>query len=50
MMEAGSGVEKNETSDLQLQLMQSCDVAITISFIDKRTQYSYGLENGSERI
>ena len=35
-MEARSGVEKNETSDFQVQVMPSGDVAITISCIDNR--------------
>ena len=35
-MEAGSGVEKNETSHFQVQVMPSGDVAITMSFIDNR--------------
>ncbi len=38
MMEAGGGVEKNEMSDLQVQLMPCGDVAIATSFIDNRTR------------
>ncbi len=42
MMEAGGGVEKNEMSDLQVQIMPSGDVAIATSFIDNRTRYPDG--------
>ena len=38
MMEAGGGVEKNEMSDIQVQVMPSGDVAIATSFIDNRTR------------
>ena len=38
MMEAGGGVEKNEMSDLKVQLMPCGDVAIATSFIDNRTR------------
>ena len=42
LMEAGGGVEKNEMSDLQVQLMPSGDVAVATSFIDNRTRYPDG--------
>jgi ketosteroid isomerase-like protein len=38
LMEAGGGVEKNQMSDLKVQLMPSGDVAIATSFIDNRTR------------
>jgi len=38
MMEAGGGVEKNEMSDLIVQVMPSGDVAISTAFIDNRTR------------
>ena len=38
LMEAGGGVEMNEMSDLQVQLMPSGDVAISTSFVDNRTR------------
>ncbi len=38
LMEAGGGVELNEMSDLQVQVMPSGDVAIATSFIDNRTR------------
>jgi len=38
MMKAGGGVEKNEMSDLKVQIMPSGDVAIATSFIDNRTR------------
>ena len=38
MKEAGGGVEKNEMSDLQVQVMPCGDVAIATSFIDNRTR------------
>ena len=41
-MEAGGGVEKNEMSDLQVQVMPCGDVAIATSFIDNRTRYADG--------
>ena len=37
-IEAGGGVEKNEESDLQVQVMPSGDVAIATSFIDNRSR------------
>lgn len=42
LMEAGGGVEKNEMSDLQVQVMPSGDVAVATSFIDNRTRYPDG--------
>ena len=42
LMEAGGGVEKNEMSDLQVQVMPSGEVAIATSFIDNRTRYPDG--------
>ncbi len=42
LMEAGGGVEKNEMSDLVVQMMPSGDVAIATSFIDNRTRYPDG--------
>ena len=42
LMESGGGVEKNEMSDLQVQLMPSGDVAIATSFIDNRTRAADG--------
>lgn len=42
LMEAGGGVEKNEMSDLRVQVMPSADVAIATSFIDNRTRYPDG--------
>ena len=42
MMEAGGGVEKNEMSDLQVQVMPCDCVAIATSFIDNRTRAADG--------
>ena len=42
LMEAGGGVELNEMSDLQVQVMPSGDVAIATSFIDNRTRSDDG--------
>ena len=42
MMEAGGGVEMNEMSDLQVQVMPCGDVAIATSFVDNRTRYPDG--------
>ena len=42
LMEAGGGVELNEMSDLQVQVMPSGDVAISTSFIDNRTRSADG--------
>ncbi len=41
-IEAGGGVEKNEMSDLHVQVMPSGDVAIITSFIDNRTRAEDG--------
>ena len=38
LMEAGGGVELNEMSDLQVQVMPRGDVAIATSFIENRTR------------
>jgi ketosteroid isomerase-like protein len=38
LMEAGGGVELNEMSDLQVQVMPSGDVDIATAFIDNRTR------------
>lgn len=42
LIEGGGGVELNEMSDLQVQLMPSGDVAIATSFVDNRTRYPDG--------
>jgi ketosteroid isomerase-like protein len=42
MMEAGGGVEMNEMSDLQVQVMPCGDVAIATSFVDNRTRNADG--------
>ncbi len=42
MIDAGGGVEKNELSDLQVQVMPSGDVAVATCFIDNRTRASDG--------
>jgi ketosteroid isomerase-like protein len=47
LMAAGGGVEKNEMSDLQVQLMPSGDVAIATSFIDNRTRAADGTTSTS---
>ena len=39
LMEAGGGVELNEMSNLQVQVMPGGDVAVSTSFIDNRTRY-----------
>lgn len=38
LMAAGGGVEMNEMSDLQVQVMPSGDVAIATAFVDNRTR------------
>ena len=38
LMEAGGGVEKNEMSDLKVQVMPGGDVAISTAFIDNVTR------------
>jgi ketosteroid isomerase-like protein len=47
LMKSGGGVEKNEMSDLQVQLMPSGDVAIATSFIDNRTRAADGTTSTS---
>ncbi|EED36326.1 hypothetical protein NOR51B_2276 [Luminiphilus syltensis NOR5-1B] len=42
MIGAGGGVDKNEVSDLVVQIMPSGDVAVATSFIDNRTRYPDG--------
>ena len=37
-IDAGGGVEKNELSDVQVQVMPSGDVAVATYFIDNRTR------------
>jgi len=41
-IDAGGGVEKNETSDVRVQVMPSGDVAVVTSFIDNRTRGTDG--------
>ena len=48
LMEAGGGVELNEMSDLQVQVMPSGDVAIATSFIDNRTRAPDGTKSSSK--
>jgi len=38
MIDAGGGVEQNEMSDLQVQVMPSGDVAVATYFVDNRTR------------
>lgn len=47
LMEAGGGVEVNEMSDLQVQVMPSGDVAVATSFIDNRTRSPDGTTSTS---
>jgi ketosteroid isomerase-like protein len=47
LMAAGGGVELNEMSDLQVQVMPSGDVAISTSFIDNRTRSPDGTTSTS---
>ena len=47
LMAAGGGVEMNEMSDLQVQVMPSGDVAIATSFIDNRTRSPDGSKDTS---
>lgn len=47
LMEEGGGVEKNEMSDLQVQVMPGGDVAIATSFIDNRTRAPDGTTSTS---
>lgn len=39
LMAAGGGVEKNEISDLKIQVMPGGNVAIATYFVDNRTRY-----------
>ncbi len=41
-IDAGASVEKNETSDVRVQVMPSGDVAVVTSFIDNRTRGTDG--------
>jgi len=41
-IDSGASVEKNETSDVRVQLMPSGDVAVVTSFIDNRTRGTDG--------
>ncbi len=43
LIDSGSGVEKNDTSDVQVQLIAGGEVAIVTSFIDNRTRYPDGI-------
>lgn len=47
LMAAGGGVEMNEMSDLQVQVMPSGDVAIATSFVDNRTRSADGSKDTS---
>ena len=47
LMAAGGGVELNEMSDLQVQVMPSGDTAISTSFIDNRTRSPDGTKSTS---
>jgi ketosteroid isomerase-like protein len=47
LMAAGGGVELNEMSDLQVQVMPGGDVAIATSFIDNRTRSPDGTTSTS---
>ncbi len=42
MIDAGGGVEINELSDLQVQVMPSGDVAVATYFLDNRTRAADG--------
>lgn len=42
LMEAGGGVEKNEMSDLKVQIMPGGDVAVSTAFIDNITRLPDG--------
>jgi len=42
MIDAGGGVEKNDISDLQVQIMPSGDVAVSTTFVDNRTRSPEG--------
>ena len=47
LMAAGGGVELNEMSDLQVQVMPGGDIAIATSFIDNRTRAPDGTTSTS---
>ena len=47
LMAAGGGVELNEMSDLQVQVMPGGDIAIATSFIDNRTRSTDGTTSTS---
>jgi ketosteroid isomerase-like protein len=47
LMAAGGGVELNEMSDLQVQVLPCGDVAISTSFIDNRTRSPDGATSTS---
>ena len=47
MMEAGGGVEKNEMSDLKVQVLPCGDVAVATSFIDNITRAPDGTKSTS---
>jgi ketosteroid isomerase-like protein len=47
LMAAGGGVELNEMSDLQVQVMPGGDIAISTSFIDNRTRAADGTTSTS---
>jgi ketosteroid isomerase-like protein len=47
LMEAGGGVELNEASDIQVQIMPGGDVAVATSFIDNRTRSPDGTKSTS---
>jgi ketosteroid isomerase-like protein len=42
MIAAGGGVEKNDMSDLRVQILASGDVAVTTYFVDNRTRSADG--------
>ena len=48
LMAAGGGVELNEMSDLQIQVLPGGDVAISTSFIDNRTRSPDGTTSTSK--
>ena len=48
LMAAGGGVELNEMSDLQVQVMPGGDVAVATSFIDNRTRSPDGTKTTSK--
>ena len=48
LMEAGGGVELNEMSDLQVQVMPGGAVAVVTSFIDNRTRSPDGTKTTSK--